>query len=631
MYFPRNRYSFIAMIHDLFMAALSLWLAHYLRLGNNMLEFSGHYLWPATFGFVVLAAIVFAALGLYRGLWRYASMQDLLTLTKAVGLLLLLFYTGLFLSVRLEGVPRSVPIIHALLLIALLGAPRFAYRIIKDRRQGIDFSLLSIPKIPVLLVGATDAAELFIRESKRNPQSPYHVVGIIDDNPTHHGQQMHNIRIYGGSDSLKKIIQKLERKGCKPQRIVLAESRPDGEKVRELLQICEKLGLPLSRLPKTLELQTGNITKLETKPIAVEDLLRRAQKVHDLSQITALISNKTVLITGAGGTIGSELVRQIALLKPKKLLLLEHAEYQLYLIEQELADNKEKYKLADCNIIPILGDIRDLQLLDALFSKYKPNLIFHAAALKHVPLAELNPIPTITTNIFGTKNLADMAIKYKSDAMVLISTDKAVYPANIMGASKRMAERILQTASDNSNHSLFVTVRFGNVLGSAGSVVPRFQAQLASGGPITITHPDMTRYFMTVREAVELVIQAAAIAADDNHNKNNLSNNNGIFVLDMGDPIKIEDLARQMIILAGLNESDIAIKYTGLRPGEKLHEKLFYDHEKLHPTSHSAIWYATSSLSFSSSLQQELKDLSKLCADFDIEKAVQYLNSCVQQ
>ena len=274
---PRNLYSTIALLHDLLMAAGSLWLAHYLRLGDRLWSFSGEVLPLYTAAFIPLCLFVFVGAGLYRGLWRYASMQDLLTLTKAASLALLIFYVTLFVTVRLEGVPRSVPVIHWLLLIAMLGGPRFAYRLAKDRRLGLDFTLAGVPKVPVLLIGANDAAELFIRESRRNPRAPYHVVGLIDDNAARRGQQVHGVRIYGGSDQITKIVGKLERKGRKPQRVVLSEANLGGKRIREILAECKAIGLPLSRLPQTLELKTGNPTEqTEVKPIEIEDLLCRA-------------------------------------------------------------------------------------------------------------------------------------------------------------------------------------------------------------------------------------------------------------------------------------------------------------------------------------------------------------------
>lgn len=607
MYWPRNFLSWTALLHDVFMAVASLWLAYYLRLGEEVMLIGGDVLPLATIAFIPLCFLVLTGSGLYRGLWRYASMQDLLTLTRAVTLLLLIFYLGLFLLVRLEGVPRSVPAIQWLLLLAMMGAPRFAYRILKDRRLGLDFSLAGLPRIPVLIMGANDAAELFIRESRRNPQAPYYAVGLTDDNPARRGQQVHGIRIYGGSDQLTKIVGKLQRKGRAPQRIVLADAR-EGKALRILLAECNALGLPLSRLPQTLELKSGAADQTEIRPIEIEDLLHRSQNVQNLKPVRDLVAGRVVLITGAGGTIGGEITRQIAGFNPAKIILFEHAEWQLYTIERALAD-----ALHDFAIVPVLGDVRDAALLDKIFTEHQPELVFHAAALKHVPLAESNPEITISVNALGTLAVAQAAAKYKAEAMVLISTDKAVHPSSIMGASKRLAEMVMQASNEGAPPTTkFIAVRFGNVLGSTGSVVPRFQQQLAAGGPLTVTHPDMTRYFMTIREAVELVLQSAALGVavqstsaearvspepakqrsmrgSVDPQREQLKDPSGVFVLDMGEPVKIDDLAKQMIQLAGLSPEKVGITYTGLRAGEKMHEELFYPEETPLATPHSSI------------------------------------------
>jgi O-antigen biosynthesis protein WbqV len=641
------------------------------------MPFSGEVLPLATLAFVPLCIFVFVGSGLYRGLWRYASMQDLLTLTRAASLLLLLFYLGLFIIARGAGVPRSVPVIQWLLLLAMLGAPRFAYRLLKDRRLGLDFSLAGLPRVPVLIIGANDSAELFIRESRRNPAAPYHVVGLTDDNPARRGQQVHGIRIYGGSDQLTKIVGKLQRKGREPQRIVLADAK-DGKALRALLAECNTLGLPLSRLPQTLELKSSS-DQAEIRPIEIEDLLHRSQKVQDLRPIEQLVTAKTILITGAGGTIGGEITRQIASFKPTKIILLEHAEWQLYTIERALADAPH-----DFTIVPVLGDVRDTVLLDKIFAEHQPQLVFHAAALKHVPLAEQNPEITISVNVLGTKAVAEASAKHKAEAMVLISTDKAVHPSSVMGASKRLAEKVISSYSSMGvteqgdarsggqrsakwgmgglpPSTQFIAVRFGNVLGSTGSVVPRFQQQLAARGPLTVTHPDMTRYFMTIREAVELVLQSAALGVSITeqgdaaqpwgtgggfpHKKDSTEQGearsggqrsvgglppSGVYVLDMGEPVKIDDLARQMIQLAGLSVDKIGITYTGLRPGEKMHEALFYDEEALTPTPHASIRLAQNDATLPD-LATQLDALEQACAAHNPTAALALLQQLVPE
>jgi O-antigen biosynthesis protein WbqV len=342
------------------------------------------------------------------------------------------------------------------------------------------------------------------------------------------------------------------------------------------------LGISLSHLPSITELHGQTPASSNIRPIALEDLLGRPETVLDRQSITSFIQNKCVIVTGAGGTIGSELTRQIAALKPTKLILLENSEFNLYAIELEL---RETYP--SLSIIPCIADVRDATRVQSIFEQQKPNLVFHAAALKHVPMAEVNVRETLLTNVMGTKNIADAAAQFSCEAMVLISTDKAVRPANVMGASKRIAEHYCQASDYHNPNTRFLTVRFGNVLGSTGSVVPRFRDQIAKGGPITVTHPDITRYFMTVREAVELVLQASAHAAGIKTQRGK------IMVLDMGKPVKIADLARQMIRLAGLKpDEDIKITYTGLRAGEKLYEELFSESEHLTPSGADGVHLA---------------------------------------
>jgi FlaA1/EpsC-like NDP-sugar epimerase len=349
------------------------------------------------------------------------------------------------------------------------------------------------------------------------------------------------------------------------------------------LSHAQSLGLTLSRLPSITELHENAGVQTNMRPIALEDLLGRAETVLDRQAITAFVQQKRVLVTGSGGTIGSELTRQIAALMPTELALIDSSEFNLYSIEMELREAFPKL-----TIHAFIADVRDAPRINQLFADYKPHVVFHAAALKHVPMAEVNVRETLLTNVMGTKNVADAAAKFNCDVMVLISTDKAVRPANVMGASKRIAEHYCQALDhDHKGKTRFLTVRFGNVLGSTGSVVPRFQAQLAKGGPLTVTHPEITRYFMTVREAVELVLQASAHATTAGTERGK------IMVLDMGNPVKIADLARQMIRLAGLvPDQDIKIVYTGLRAGEKLFEELFSDSEKLSPSGADGVHLA---------------------------------------
>ncbi|MBV8939817.1 MAG: polysaccharide biosynthesis protein [Alphaproteobacteria bacterium] len=613
--------SLVAALHDAGMAALAFVLALYLRLGDEQFHLATPYLLPGMLMFTALSSLVFARMRLYRGLWRYASLPDLVAITKAVTIAVVVFTVLMFALTRLEGIPRSLPFILWLLLLALLGGPRFLYRAVKDRTLAFHFTHDASRQIPLLLAGATGSAELFIRECTRNPASPYRVVGILDEDPSRRHRELLGVRIYGGAQEMASVVHALERKGLKPQRLILAEEDPTGKKTRQLLELADPLGLGMGRLPSLNEFKHG-AEKQEIRPIAIEDLLGRAQNVHDKSVVAALVSGRRVAITGAGGSIGSELARQIAGFSPTRLLLVELSEFALYSIDQELGEIHPGVPRR-----AVLADVRDAPHIEALFAEEKPELVFHAAALKHVPLSEANPIEAITTNVFGTCHVADAALAHGAAAMVLISTDKAVHPANIMGATKRLSEAYTQAlGSHGQGPTRFFTVRFGNVLGSTGSVVPLFQKQLQRGGPITVTHADMVRYFMTIREAVELVLQAAALGLEMQARRE------AIFVLDMGTPVRITDLATQMIRLAGLRPGqDIAIRYTGLRPGEKLFEELFYDEEGVTRTSRSGILLAAARDVAFAPLHKSLARLKERCRERDVSGAVRLLATLVPE
>lgn len=566
MYLPSKYRNYVAMAHDAVMTALSFVLALWLRLGDNFYLDEEQVMLGAGL-FTVIAMTVFLSMRLYRGLWRYASLQDLVTLTKAVTLAILIFIPAMFLITRLEGLPRSLPFINWLLLLAMLGGPRFLYRMLKDGDLKGVLQPGNDRRIPVLLIGAGDNAELFLRESAHRASSQFRVVGIVEDDKSKIDRVMQGVRIHGDVSNIGRVIDKLERKGAKPRKLIVTEPRYKGEALRQLLQAAEQKGLTLARMPSVSELRHGVEDKTEVRPIAIEDLLGRAQMTLDREAMRQFISGKRVLLTGAGGTIGGELTRQVAAFGPAKLMLVEQSEYNLYRIDQEIAED-----FPELDRESLLADVRDREHLEVIFRQEKPEVVFHAAAIKHVPLSEDNPGEAVLTNVFGTRNVAECCLQADVQAMVMISTDKAVNPSNVMGATKRVAESICQVLGDRARKTRFMTVRFGNVLGSTGSVVPLFKRQLEAGGPITVTDPHMVRYFMTVREAVELVLQASAYGAEQPPEKGGM-----IFVLDMGEPVKIEDLARQMIRLAGLEpEEDIRIVHTGLRPGEKLYEELFH-------------------------------------------------------
>ena len=462
------------------------------------------------------------------------------------------------------------------------------------------------------------SAEQFVRESQRTSTPLYRVVGILDDDPVHRGRTLHGIPVYGAIKDFSLVIRKLSLKNERPQRVILGDDDLSGKKATELLSLCEEHGLSLARLPRLTDFRAGESTRIPVRPIAIEDVLGRSQTVQDKIGLQALVKDKVVLVTGAGGTIGGELARQAAQLGPKKLILLDASEYNLYRIDLELSETAPELPRA-----AVIGDVRDTALLDHLFANATPQIVFHAAAIKHVPIAEHNPEEAILTNVFGTINVAQAASRHGVQTMVLISTDKAVRPCNVMGATKRLAEQYVGAyAPTQKTH--FVTVRFGNVLGSTGSVVPLFQRQLEAGGPLTVTHPDMTRYFMTVREAVELVMQAAALGQRPEQD------NASLFVLDMGRPLRINDLAEHMIRLAGFKpHEDIQIAYTGLRPGEKMHEELFYDSEALSKTSLQGIMQAQIAAADEAAGGHQLASLLNACQKRETQTVISMLQNLV--
>ena len=610
----RVKHSTIAYAHDIGMAALSFALSLYLRVGDQLPYYAKGALLPGTPLMMVIAAVVFRWLGLYRGIWRYASVNDLLALTRAATIVILVFVPTLFVLTRAETLPRSVPVINWFLLLFLIGGPRFLYRVVKDRRYGLLQGQADTRAIPVLLVGAGDGAELFIRAASQSKVQLYRPIGMVSESAGRVGRDIHRLAVLGTFDDIPKIIERLPA-DQRPQRLILTRDDLSGAAVRKLVDIADALGMTVARMPPLVEFRAdfgegGTGDRLEIRPVAIEDLLGRPQTVLDRDSMRRLIAGKRVLVTGAGGTIGSELVRQICRLGPAEITLLDNGEFNLYQVELEVAESDAALARR-----AVLADIRDRQRLEQVMAEARPELVFHAAALKHVPMVEANPFEGVLTNAVGTRNVADACRAAGVAAMVQISTDKAVNPSSVMGASKRVAEGYCQaldiTEPASRRATRFITVRFGNVLGSTGSVVPLFQRQLASGGPLTVTHPEMMRYFMTVREAVELVLQATVLgSAGEAAGK--------IFVLDMGEPVKILDLAKQMIRLAGKRPGiDIEIKYTGLRPGEKLFEEIFHGAEPLLPTACNGILLASPRAGDATAFGQAIEQLRATCERSD--------------
>lgn len=581
--FRFNHRVLLVALHDIVMAAVSLPVAIWLRFWIVDIDWSPEEAWISILVFAAIAAVVFRYAGLYRGIWHFASLRDMVAILRAAALSILIFLSLQFLFTRLEDFPRSALVMQFVILVALLAGPRMLYRSWKDGSLVAGLRRGEDKRVPVALLGSGLEAETFIREMERGGQ--YRVVGILDDSAGRFGRDLRGIRVLGGVRDLGGILESL-RELDRPRRIIIANDRFDGRAIGALVDHAAQFGISVARLPRLTEFRKEGEGQ-QVRPVDVEDLLGRSQRVLDRDAVSRLIADRRVLVTGAGGTIGSELVRQVAALGPAAIILFEQSEHALYQIDMELSE-----RFPAVPRIALLGDVRNAEAVDRAFAAHHPEIVLHAAAYKHVPLVEANIGEGVLTNVLGTQVVAQASKSHGVRLMVMISTDKAVNPTNVMGASKRIAEMIcqsldLQRAAVGGNTTQYVTVRFGNVLGSSGSVVPLFQRQLAQGGPLTVTHPEVTRFFMTTREAVELILQAAAMPADQVHAEGK------IFVLDMGEPVRIQDLAQQMIRLAGLRPGkDVQIVFTGLRPGEKLYEEVLHSEEATVPTPQDGVLLA---------------------------------------
>jgi FlaA1/EpsC-like NDP-sugar epimerase len=523
--------------------------------------------------------------------WRFAGIDDLLTVAASCAVGAVLFSAILALDGLTPPNP-AFPIVHALTLLVMLGVPRVAYRRVLNRaanRAGDDTAR------SVLLVGSGEDADLFLRAMTHDRRRGFRVEGLLGIATRQTGRRIQGQPILGSHAEAGAVLERLAAEGRLPDTLVVTTPDLSGPDLASLVAQAERFGLTVRRAPRPTALGPAGATTgalPELRPVAIEDLLNRPQVPLDRDGMARLIQGRRVIVTGAGGTIGSELARQVAAFGPETLILLDNGEYALWQIDLELAETHPQVRRH-----ALIADIRDEARIRAVFEDLRPELVFHAAALKHVPIVEDNPLEGLLTNAAGTRHVADAARAVGARAMVLISTDKAVNPTSVMGASKRLAEMYCQaldiSARTGGQGMRCITVRFGNVLGSTGSVVPLFQRQLARGGPLTVTHPDMRRYFMTVREAVGLVLQASVLGVG-NDVALPAGRDGGIFVLDMGEPVKIVDLARQIIRLAGLlPEQDVEIRFTGLRPGEKLHEELFHGQEPPVPTGYPGLLMAT--------------------------------------
>lgn len=554
---------------DLLLISLAWWLAFVVRFDGDP---PGRYerLFLITVGVVVgITLITFIAFRLYTRWWRFTGIQELeqiliacLVATGLVTLALTLWRPDGY-----EAVPRGVFALDFLFAVVLIGGVRFVVRSVMERASR--GSAVGSGR-PVIVCGAGSAANSLLRDMRTNAALAYTPVGLVDDDPRKKGLRVGGVKVLGSREDLARILRE-----TRAREVIIAMPSAPGSVRKDIVERCRAAGVRVTTLPGLPELMNGEVSVQKLREVQVEDVLGRAPVEIDMARVARYLNGRRVLVTGAGGSIGSELCRQVAAVGPSSLVIVDHAENNLFEIDLELRDRGH-------SPTPVVADCRDPELMEQVFADHRPEIVFHAAAYKHVPMMELNPIQAIANNALATATLADLAVRHRVERFCLISTDKAVEPKTVMGGTKALAERVVEMHGHDTS-TRFAAVRFGNVLGSSGSVLPIFRRQIAAGGPVTVTHPDMTRYFMTIPEAVQLVIEATGIAEGGD-----------VFVLDMGEPVRIMDLAHNMIRLSGMEPGrDIQVEVTGVRPGEKLHEELFNLDEEVRPTRYGGILRAT--------------------------------------
>ncbi len=568
--FRAKKQFILTIIYDLVSLIIAFLSAIILKFDNF------DFLINTTNGVILLLAIVLIKLllmwsfGTYKVMWKYLAIPDIITLFKIITISSVLTYILLFISSSYFKAALSLLIIDWILSFVFLSTGRILYRFQSD----FFGSLKKIKQYRALLVGAGEAGQQLLREFQKNISLNTEIVGLIDDNIEKKGKIINGREVLGSISELDLIVQK-----TRADKIFIAIPSATSEEMEYIISSCKKTGLEFKTLPKLTDIVDGRVILQQLKEVSLEDLLGRKEIILEPDRLISMLKDKIIMVTGAGGSIGSELCFQLARFHPKKIIFFEQSELAIYSLEQEF---KERFPFID--YIAVIGDIRLKESAEQIFTKFSPELVFHAAAYKHVPLMEHCPLEAIRTNIFGTMNIADLCVKYNTQRMVLISTDKAVNPTNVMGATKRIAEMICLDRSKMNSETKFMMVRFGNVLGSSGSVIPLFKKQIKKGGPVTVTHPEITRYFMSIPEAAQLVIEAQTMGEGGE-----------IFVLDMGEPFKIYDVARKMIELSGfIPDKEITIEFSGLRPGEKLYEELLADKENTLPTKHHKVKIANS-------------------------------------
>lgn len=589
---------------DIISVILAAFISIYLRFDSdkipaNYLSLLISYM-PLT---VVIYIVLFYLFKLYGRIWRYASATELIAIVMAnIAASTAWYFISLYIGAVL---PRSLYVFTGLLLIFFIGGSRLSLRFYSYVMNKPKYRQIQRKKNKVLIIGAGDAGAMLLREIERYHIANRQVVGFIDDDKNKTGKILLGVKVLGTRNELVKIAAE---KGI--DEIIIAMPSVKGKEIKAIISICKETNCKLTILPGLYEIIEGKVSISQLRPVDIEDLLGRDPVKLDTTAVKEYLAGKIVLITGAGGSIGSEIVRQVAKMQPKKLLLLGKGENSIYEITQELKINSPEVKT-----VPIIADIRDKERIKAIMDYFEPQVVFHAAAHKHVPLMEYQPAEAVRNNILGTKVVADEAAAHNVETFVMISTDKAVNPTSVMGCTKRVSEMYVQSMNKNSG-TRFVAVRFGNVLGSRGSVIPLFKKQIAKGGPVTVTHPDMKRYFMTIPEASQLVLQAGAMAKGGE-----------VFVLDMGEPVRIYDLAKDLITLSGLiPDKDIEIKITGLRPGEKLFEELLSAEDGTEKTTHKKIFTARIKEIDKAELDREISNILEIT---DGEKVVAALQKIV--
>jgi FlaA1/EpsC-like NDP-sugar epimerase len=589
---PINRHRIWQLVADGLLVATAWWLAFELRFDHGVPPYYDT-LFKRTLLIVVgIKLLVFILFGFYDRWWRYVSTRDMWGAARGVTVASLVADVTVYFASPVADVrlPRSIAVMDWLLLLAFIAGSRLIARSVFERPT--PGRLVARGK-EVLVIGAGEAARDTIREMHRNPQLGYTPIGLVDDDPRKKNIRIHGVRVLGTTADLPHLLR-----DNKPDEILIAVPSASGEFRRAVVTTTRELGVPVKTLPGLHELISGEIDlAVQIRPVQVEDVLGRDPVDVDLDSAAPYVEGKTVLVTGAGGSIGSELCRQLTRLGPQRLILVELGETALFEIERELVDERG-FSAA----VPVLADVGNATKMQQVFERYEPSVVFHAAAYKHVPLMEANPLESVRNNALATKVVADAAVEHGTHRFVLVSTDKAVNPKTVMGQSKAVCEWVVEAYGAREDISTrFVAVRFGNVLGSSGSVIPIFRRQIEKGGPLTVTHPEMTRFFMTIPEAASLVIQSGAIGGEGH-----------VFVLDMGEPVKIVELAEQMIRLSGKDPAEIGIDFVGARPGEKLHEELWGENEKVVATAHPKIRRVSGPVVDAAWLQDELGELERL-------------------